>query len=270
MIRQFFCVLSGCAFVAALQAIEQPITIAEVAQVTGYPAEKLSVRDETATANEKALRKKKPECISHHVFSSNDDTFATVSVAVGKRGTLLTPELGKKADEMIEKAALRPGAPGKVRRIDFGDGIRGYSGLGMAGGGGSMDRSVITLPDHNRDIQITILFGENALTPLNGAEQYQGAVITSDGVNAIITKCLAAVSKNVIASLGQERTTESPVLPKVQQIKATAPSEQAVPKDAAVMGPKNHTTKESSSTWLWWLLGLVVVVLALIANALRK
>jgi hypothetical protein len=78
------------------------------------------------------------------------------------------------------------------------------------------------------------------------------------------------VSNNVIASLGSGSTTEFPASPQEQQIKPTAPSQQAAPKDAAVMRPKDQTLKESSSTWLWWLIGLAVVVLAFIANALRK
>lgn len=270
MIRTWLCILAGCVSVSAIHASEQPVTVADVAQITGYPAEKLSVKDETTSANEIALRKKKPECISHHVFSSDDNTFATVSVAVGKGGTLLTPDLEKKANQIVQKTASTPGAAVKIRPLNFGKGIHGYSGLGMAGGGGSMDRSVVTLSEHDRDIQITILFGENALTPLNGAEQYQSAVITSDGVNAIIEKCLTAVSNNVIASLGSGITPESPVSPQEQQIKSTAPAQQTAPKDAAVMRPKDHSPKESPSTWLSWLLGLAVVVLAFIANALRK
>ena len=200
MLRTWFTIPLACFVIASIQASEPPITVADLAHLTGYPAEKLKVKDETASANEKAALKKKPECLSHHVYSSEDDTFATVSVAIGKKGTLLTPELDVKAKEILEKAALTPDAPVKLRALSLGPGVQGYSGLGMAGGGGSMDRSVVSLSNHDRDIQITILFGENALTPLAGADAYQQSIVTSEGVNAIIEKCLTVVSNNIVAS----------------------------------------------------------------------
>jgi len=271
MIRTCFCIFTSCVSFTAIKASGQTITVADVAHMTGYPAEKLSVKDETVSANEKLLRKKKPECISHHVFTSDDDTFATLSVAVGKKGTLLTPDLKKKADEIIEKTASTPGAAVRIRPLNLGKGIYGYSGLGMAGGGGSMDRSVVTLSEYDRDIQITILFGENALTPLNGAEQYQGAVITSDGVNAIIEKCLVAVSDNIVTSFDSLGTTKSSLAsPQKQQITPTSSSQQTAPKNEAVIKPNGQLPKESPITWLLGLLGPAVAMLALIANSLRK
>ena len=161
MIGNLFTIFLACLSIGFVQAAELPITVAELAQLTGYPEQKLKVKDETASANEKAARKKKPECLSHHVYSSEDDTFASVSVAVGKRGTLLTPELETKAREVIEKSTLKPGAPVKLRVLSVGPQAQGNSGLGMAGGGGSMDRSVVSLPKYDRDVQITIIFGSS-------------------------------------------------------------------------------------------------------------
>ena len=253
-------------FAKSIHAAEPPISVSELAEIAGYPPEKINVVDSTIESNEVAAKKKKPLGISRHFYSSKDGSFADLGVEIGKKGTLLTPELVAK----FRKTLQIPNYPGNLKPLTIGDEIRGYSGIGMAGAGGSMHRSVVTLVNLDRDIQVTVSLGEAGLTPLAGAEAYREAVLTFDGVNAIIEKCLTTVSNNVIASLGSGSTTESPASPQEQQIKPTAPSQQAAPKDAAVMRPKDQTLKESSSTWLWWLIGLAVVVLAFIANALRK
>ena len=250
-----------------VQAAEPPISGAELANITGYPAEKIIIDDGTVESNRQATRKKRPQCLSHHYYhSSIEDTFASVSIAIGKMGTALSPELEAKFSKTLET----PNYPGNLRALTMGAGIKGYSGIGMAGGGGSMYRSVISLSNYDRDIQVTVSLGEEGLTPLAGAEAYRDAVLTYDGVNAIIEKCLTAASNNVIASLGSEGATESPASPQEQQSKPTAPLQQTAPEDAAAIEPKDQSPKESSSTWLWWLLGLAVAVLAFIANALRK
>lgn len=241
-----------CVSTAATKASEPPVTVAELAKITGYPAEKIKVVDGTDESNARAERKKYPKGLSHHYYSSDDDTFASVSVAIGRKGTLLTPELDARAKEVIEKAALNPTAPVKIRPISFGEGVHGYSGLGMAGGGGSMDRSVVSIPDHDRDIQITIIFGENALTPLKGAELYQNAVITSDGVNAIIDKCLTLVSNKILSS--SSAVDVSPPLESITTPQPSAPKK-PIDQNSGLPAP----VEESPASTRWPLLAVVVV-----------
>ena len=210
--------------------------------------------------------KKRPLGISNHYYSSKDGSFAEMGVAIGKKGTLLTPELAAK----FSKTLLIPNYPGNLKALTIGDEIKGYSGIGMAGAGGSMHRSVVSLVNLDRDIQVTVSLGEEGVTPLEGAEAYREAVLKFEGVNAIIEKCLTAVSNNVIASLGSRDTTESSTSPQKQQVKPTAPSQQTAPVDAALIKPIDQAPKVSNNTWLWWLIGLAVAVLVFIANAHRK
>jgi hypothetical protein len=250
----------------SIWAANPPISVSELAAITGYPAEKINVVDTTIESNERAAKKKKPSGISNHYYSSNDGSFAELGVAIGKKGTLLTPELAAK----FSKTLLIPNYPGNLKELTIGDEIKGYSGIGMAGAGGSMHRSVVSLMNLDRDIQVTVSLGEDGVTPLAGAEAYRETVLKFEGVNTIIEKCLTAVSNNVIASLGSGVTTESMASPQVQQIKPTAPSQQTASKDAGVIEPKDQTPRESSRTWLLWVLGFALIILVFITNALRK
>jgi len=273
MLRTWFTIPLACFVIASIQASEPPITVADLAHLTGYPAGKLKVKDETASANEKAARKKKPECLSHHVYSSEDGTFATVSVAIGKKGTLLTPELDVKAKEILEKAALTPDAPVKLRALSLGPGVQGYGGLGMAGGGGSMDRSVVSLSNHDRDIQITILFGENALTPLAGADAYQQSIVTSEGVNAIIEKCLTVVSSNIVASTEKPPTVPS-LLP--QRTAPATPSSDQTPMAndstlASTPVPQSPAVGVERRASVWpWVVGAILALIVIGALVLKR
>lgn len=265
MIRAFITIISACISIVVSKAADPPIAVAELAQITGYPAEKINVVDGTDSSNARAERKNYRKGLSHHYYSSGDNTFASVSVAIGKKGTLLTPELEVKAKQMIEKAASNPTAPVKIRPISFGKGVHGYSGLGMAGGGGSMDRSVVSIPDYDRDIQITIIFGENALTPLKGAELYQNAVITSDGVNAIIDKCLTLVSNKILSS--SSAVDESRPLESITTPQPPAPKQPTEQKPA----PSTPVGESPPSPTRWPVVAAVVVaVLGLLWLWLKK
>lgn len=87
----------------------------------------------------------------------------------------------------------------------------------MAGAGGSMYRSVVSLANFDRDIQVTVSLGEHGVTPIAGSEAYRDAVLKFEGVNAIIEKCLTKVSSNLIASLSAGDDKESPVAHPKQQ-----------------------------------------------------
>jgi len=245
------------------QAAEPPISVAELAEITGYPAERINFVDSTIESNEKAAKKNKPLGISRHYYSSKDGTFADISVEIGKKGTLLTPELEAK----FSKTLLIPNYPGNLKALSLGGEIKGYSGIGMAGAGGSMHRSVVSLVNLDRDIQVTVSIGEEGLTPLDGAEAYREAVLRFDGVSAMIEKCLTVASNNVIATLsagGTAAPTETPQ--SIQQL----PPQQTASSKPPVFAPHLEPSEADSNAWIWWISGLVIVVLVFIAKALRK
>jgi hypothetical protein len=265
MIKNFFTLSGATLFIGIIQASEPPISVAELAKISGYPAEKIIVVDTTERSNEQATRKKKPLCLSHHYYSSGDASFADVSVAIGKKGTALSPELEAKFNKTLET----PNYPGNLRALTLGPGIKGFSGIGMAGGGGSMNRSVVSLSNYDRDIQVTISFGEDRLTPLEGAETYQNTIITSEGVNAIIEECLTVASNNVITSLSSGGISAAPSESTEKQ-QQSLPPPQTLPSKTPVLLPQPEPPAAASNKQNWWIAGIALAVLAFIANALRK
>lgn len=107
------------------RAAELPISVPELAAITGYPADKIKVLETTIQSNERAAKKKTPLGISHHYYSSEDGSFADIGVAIGKKGTLLTPELAAK----FSKSLQIPNYPGNLKALIIGDKIKGYSGM---------------------------------------------------------------------------------------------------------------------------------------------
>lgn len=251
-----------------IQATEPPVSVAELAKITGYPAERIIVEDGTVESNRQAARKSMPQCLSHHFYhSSQEDTFASVSIAIGKKGTALTPELNAR----FTKTVQIPNYPGNLRVLTLGPEMKGYSGIGMVGGGGSMYRSVVSLANYDRDIQVTVSLGEEGLTPLPGNEAYRDAILTFEGVNAIIEKCLIIAGNNVIASVTSERASDPPpALTKKPQESSLLPPQPAAPSEPPVLVSQPEIAGDASTAWKWLAGFIALAFIVFIANTIRK
>lgn len=176
-------------------AAEPPLSAEEVATIFRYPASRLIAEDQTERANRTALRKNRPTCLSAHTYSSSDETFATIGLAVGVRGTLLTKEMEEYAESVIKQNLPPPSASPGLRRVNIEGLGYGYSGIGLAGAGGSEQRVILTIPQHDRDVQVTISFGEEPLKVLAGAEEYREDIQSVDRLQDILQRLTIAVAK---------------------------------------------------------------------------
>lgn len=126
----------------------------KIAEALGYPASKLTATDESAGYAEKT----KGLAIAVFSIQSSDQTFAPVAIAVGKQGALLKPEIEADCQTKIKEGSTT------LKRFEIKGGIHGYSGLGIAGPGGSEERMLAAWPERGVDLQIKIT------TPREGVE----------------------------------------------------------------------------------------------------
>jgi|GEM_PF-7126201 len=248
-------------------AVEPHVTAAELGAVIGYPPQRLSVEDATESRNQTALRKKRNLAISSHLYSTDDNTFAPLSITIGEEATLLTQEMR----DYAEKALITPGSG--ISRISLPDLGEGYSGLGMFGPGASMKQIIVTLPKSKRDVQITITIpGETVLEVVPGFEGYYSAINDPAGIAATLLKCVNIVASRV-AQTGALPNSPSPT-PPIEKPQ-TVPSERVVPvaprsdqtpvADDSTLPPKpvpppRAVGVDSPSIWPW-VVGIFALIL---------
>lgn len=116
----------------------------QIAEVMGYPAERLVITDESARYAERT----KGQSIAVVSLRSNDDTFAATGIAIGRKGVLMKPELEADCEEKIAEGSST------IKRFELDHGIYGYCGLGITGPGGSEERMIATWPERGIDLQI--------------------------------------------------------------------------------------------------------------------
>ena len=259
MLRLWIVITIVC-LLRSVDAVEPPISVAELAKITGYPTEKLTVVDSTVESNNRVTRKKFPQCVSNHYY--HGDFFVPISIIIGKKGTALSPEL----EEKFSKTVATPNYPGQLRRLILSPDVRGYSGIGMVGAGGAIYRSVVSIERLDRDIQITISFGEEGEKGENlppGAEAYLKAVM-ADGGEAILQKCIVAATNHVIAELTPEGVGVKPLeLTEIPQSRSAPQVFQTSP----VEPPESEAPAQSFWWILWSILALAVV--AIVASAAK-
>lgn len=249
-------------------AAEPPLSIEEVAQIFGYPAEKLKVEEVTEQVNRRAERKGKPQAISVHTFSGANNTFARLSIAVTGGGGLLTEDMKRYAAEAI--ASGLPNANLPVKWLNLNDAGYGITGIGMTGPGGSEERAIITL-FNNTDVQVTISIpGESPLQILPGAEAYHD-LINQGGIRGRLIDSLSTVASKVAGKPIQAVLTDT--APAGAALSAPidrpanrpqAPSIQGLPENnvAAVPVASSKAKGESPSKPLrfWWTVALLAVL----------
>ncbi len=92
------------------------------------------------------VRKMGDEIFLFYRVKSVDNTLAPLSLAVVKQGMVFTPDLQAHCQEVI-KNFEKEGRPSPIRRLDLGNGVFGYTGLGVVGPGGEEEMLVVTDPN---------------------------------------------------------------------------------------------------------------------------
>ena len=185
----------GLACELRVLAVDPPISKEQLAKILEYPAEKISVRDQTAEVNRRSAAKGYPDIVSSHHFSGPSNTFAPVTVSVAPAKTFLTERMRQYAENII-KVAESGGSKPFVKWLSYGDLGTGLVGLGMGGPGGSEKRAILSLPKHGTDVQISIMIpGDPPLESMTGAESYRD-LMTEGGVGQRLIVCLDAIASN--------------------------------------------------------------------------
>jgi hypothetical protein len=126
----------------------------QIANALAYPVERLVIEDKTSEYAERT----KGKALLGIKMSSETGSFAPTVIMVTQAGGMLSAELAKWGDDHIASGS------DTVRRFEMGQGAYGYSGLGLAGSGGSVERILATWPARQLDLQIQIT------TPREGVE----------------------------------------------------------------------------------------------------
>ncbi|MEI9896931.1 MAG: hypothetical protein WDN28_24500 [Chthoniobacter sp.] len=113
-----------------------------LAAALDYPKERMEIQDQTANM----VRKMGDEIFLFYRVKSVDNTLAPLSLAVVKQGMVFTPDLQAHCQEVI-KNFEKEGRPSPIRRLDLGNGVFGYTGLGVVGPGGEEEMLVVTDPN---------------------------------------------------------------------------------------------------------------------------
>jgi hypothetical protein len=172
---------------------EPPLSIAEIAEIFGYPADKLKVTDQTEEVNRRSLAKGRPQVTSVHRFFGADNTFAPLTICLAGEGLLLTDELRRYVEKTINESRAA-GTKTFLTRLKFGDIGTGVNGLGMGGPGGSGEWAIISMPKQKTDVVISILIpGDPQLSVLPGAEEYF-ELVTGAGVRQRLVVCLNKIA----------------------------------------------------------------------------
>lgn len=236
-----------------------PIAVEQIALLLNYPAERISVNDSTELRNRVALRKSRNTVLSSHVYTSSDNTFAPLTITIGKKGTILTADLRDYADKGL---ALEGTTISKFSLPNAGS---GYFGLGMVGPGGSDEQLTMTLPDHDRDIQITItLLGETPLEPLAGYENYLEIANSRTKIRETAIACAKIIGGSFVqipsdgsVQGSSPKATENK--PKIQQVELMLPSED------------NHAHIQLAQRRVWlWVVGALALIIAFLAALKRR
>lgn len=157
----------------------------QIAETLGYPADHLTVRDESVEYAEKT----NGQTLQVIVMESEDGTFARTAIAIAKRGFLWKPGFEATYNELIAEGLTR------IQRFDLKQGAYGYAGLGMAGPGGSETFVIATWPDRGIDLQIKMSVPREGLAEKESTRAYHSLVITD--ASELPTKLTAAMGRIV-------------------------------------------------------------------------
>ena len=266
----------------------------EMGKLLGFPSSKLVIEEvtleeriilQTPSRREKSRKTVLPDPAvllkAYHIRGKNEKTFIPIQIYIGTREAFLTSEVLVKIEKFMEGIKTRSPTWG----MDF-------ESLGTGGLYYTNDHKVksevpgfknpslvvaevIVLQPHGQNFDVKIVMRSSLpqgieLQPVPGGEAYYSIFGSTEERKAEprldAPTMVFELSKTVITAWLLEQKALG-VLPPKQP----APSEQTTPtKPVGVAPPTGPPSTPSSTTLRWWQGVLALVVLALIANALRK
>ncbi|MGD9748781.1 MAG: hypothetical protein AB7V57_20740 [Verrucomicrobiales bacterium] len=224
--KNVFTSLALVGLLVASQSHAQDVSAlaSKVADALGYPASKLTATDESARYAEKT----KSQAIAVFNIQSSDQTFAPVSIAVGRQGALLKPEIEADCQAKIKEGSTT------IKRFEIKGGIHGYSGLGIAGPGGSEERLLAVWPERGVDLQIKITTPREGVEFADSTKAYHELVMNGGPLLAEkLVKCMENLAEHVEKA----------------DIRGTATAQQTEPSPASLpQSPQSTQSKSSKAT----------------------
>lgn len=263
-------VFTSLALTALLIAPQSPAQDAnalasKIAEAMSYPVAKLTIADESA----KYAEKTKGQAIAVLNIKSGDETFAPVSIAVGRQGSLLKPEVEADCQAKIKEGSTA------VKRFEIKGGIHGYSGLGIVGPGGSEERMLAVWPERGVDLQIKITTHREGIEFDDSTKAYHELVMNGGPQLATkLVKCMEHLAEHVEKADIRGTSTAQQTEPSSTSIPQTPQSNQSQGSrgtGSASLPTTSTPTEEPASTTPWsMIVVLIVAALGLLSLLLKR
>lgn len=262
-VQFLICLLTATVLVEKADA--DVIDVSRIAEVFGYPKQKLTVRDLTQESQERYGS----EILASYKVESLDRTFAPMIFVISRKGLILTKEL----ESQITAWQSNPSVKGLVRRIELGHDAYGYICLGGVGPGGTEEMIMATLRNKGLDVQVKLWIpGDELLNVVPETESYH-RLIAEGGEE--LAKKLIECTKLTVALVAQMPTL-TPILQPPQPIAsfAAAPSHTspvppvATPSKRQPPVPLPTAAEAKSTSWPW--ITCAILLLALLGGIVFK
>jgi hypothetical protein len=159
----------GCPAMVEAGAGDYQLLADSIANILGYPSSRLSITDVADSPKAKA----RGGVLAGVILEAKDGSFGTLAIGVARRGVILNSKMEAECEEAAAKGSI---AGNRVEKVRFATDGYGYTGLGMAGPGGSGERIVATWPSRGLDLQIAITVPREGLVVDDATTAYQRLV----------------------------------------------------------------------------------------------
>lgn len=264
--KQLLTSLAFAALLNASQATAQDTRAlaSEIANALGYPVDRLVIEDKTSEYTEKS----KGKALLGIKMSSESGNFAPTIVLVTEAGGMLSADLAKWSDDQIASGSVT------IRRFDLGQGAYGYSGLGLVGAGGSVERILATLPTREIDLQIQVTTPREGINFDEATRAYHDLVMNGGPqLGEKMLKCMERLAEHVEKADIRSATTARQAVPssvtqseRIQSIQATG----SKPADIAPQANDATDSNASSTTSPGIIVVLIVITIGLLWFLVKK
>lgn len=203
------------------------------------------------------------------ITGTKENSFLPITLAVGRKGTLLTEEIATWTQHYLDGSFDKTNAQGIVR-LDLADGAFGYSHLMGIGPTGRFVAAIsVTLPKSGLDVRVITEIPREELTPVQGGEEYQRLVNAGKGLaqrlQLVTIGFVANVAKHASELKGEAMSLKDlqsiPPHPKSvssDAVKGTPST--AVLTEATALGSRTSNPPVESRGRMWlWLLGIAIL-----------
>lgn len=226
----------------------------QIANDLGYPVQRLIIEDKTSEYTERT----KGKALLGIKMSSETGGFAPTVILITQAGGMLSAEMAKWGDDQIASGSVT------VRRFEMGQGAYGYSGLGLAGPGGSVERVLATWPARQLDLQIQITTAREGVEFDDSTKAYHELVMNGGPQLAEkLVKCMERVAGHVEKADIRGSTTAQHASPSpASQPEGIQSSQSTGSKPAGSATQINGTTDGNATSSTPWSIIVVLIVAA--------